>query len=76
MTFEEQESQRTLGVRLLSSSSAEIPFPALGGGLAAALSFLSFFLSSIARCFCRFFSSVLLEAFSESINWVGRRSHT
>lgn len=49
---------RTFGVKLLSSSSADLAFFSVLGGAAAAF---SLFFSSLARCFCRFFSSLLLE---------------
>ena len=46
----------TLGVRLFSSSSADMCFSARNGAAAA----FSLFFSSCCRCFCLFFSSLLL----------------
>ena len=51
---------RTLGVKLLSSSSTEVFFATFGGAAAA----LAFFFSSCSRCLMRFFNSVLLQRVS------------
>ena len=54
------QKQRTFGVRLLSSSSAETCLSGLAGPAAA----FSLFFSSLARCFCLFLSSLLLKELS------------
>ena len=54
--FEVDQKRPTFGVRSFSSSSVDALFLALGGAAVA----LSLFFSSLARCFWRFLSSVLL----------------